>query len=159
MAAKSTAQPTAVAIPDFQDDDFSSLTSFDDAVALLQGAGIELKNASDVLGSGFAVLKNKDLLIGVPFIAIQWRFIDGNNGRFAAVHVMAKMPGAKEALRYILVDGSLWGICKQLTAYTEKTGVNKGLLVDNGLSRSDYETEVNGEQISGTTYYLDTTAA
>lgn len=152
-------QTTDVAIPDFSDDDFRNLETFEDALTLLTGAGLEIEEASSALGNGFAVLKNKDILVGVPFVAIQWRFTRGDNGEFVTAYVMAKMPGSQGPNRFILNDGGT-GIYQALKTYTDKTGRNKGLYVAHGLTRSDYmyTDEKSGEQRPATTYYLDTSA-
>jgi hypothetical protein len=137
------------------DDALGEITSFDDALALLTEtygeAGIVV--ASDVLGDGFAMLTNKDLLIGVTFVAVKWTITMGDHGEFAVVKLVT-IDGKK----YVVTDGST-GLHQQLSDFSAKTGRYGGLVVKNGLRKSDYTyTDENGKETPATTYYLDLTA-
>lgn len=171
MAARATAQDKAttetvadnaeVAIPrvDFDDLALSEISSFDDALALLAADGTVIEHASDVIGNGFTILKDKSLLCGVELLFLGWSFNAGDNGDFVSCYVVARMPGSKVPSKFIVNDGST-GLYKDLFNYTKKTGRIKGLHVKNGLTRSDYTyvDKETGEQRPATTFYLDTSA-
>lgn len=160
-ATETVEDNSAVAIPrvDFDDLALSEISSFDDAVALVTADGTVIESASDVIGNGFAILKDKSLLCGVELLFLGWSFNAGENGEFVSCYVVARMPGSKVPSKFIVNDGST-GLFKDLRNYTTKTGRNKGLHVAKGLSRSDYtyEDKETGEQRPATTFYLDTSA-
>jgi hypothetical protein len=140
----------------FGDEALAGMVSFDDAIAAFKSAGVSLENASDY-GTGFALCENKNVLVGVDFLIIQWRFNEGDFGddsEYVAAEIITKH---KEKL--VLIDGST-GIYRQLKLVTGQRIArgndhpNAGLLVEGGLRRSDYDKEVDGKQISATTYYL-----
>lgn len=135
-------------------EELASLSTFEEALALLQGKiGEEnIKLASEEIGDGFKMLDNKDQLIEVPFLAVSWDFHQGEHGEFVAVKLMTK-----KGDKYILIDGST-GIRDQLIGYTNKTALQAGLFCVKGLRRSDYEYEDEGEMKKARTYYLDTSA-
>lgn len=152
MTAK---KDVAVAEVKLSDDALAGLTSFNDALALIEETyGKEaLVIASDVLGDGFAMLTNKDKLVDEPFIFISWDFHLGDHGEFMAGRIMTQ-----DGKKYILVDGST-GICKTMSEYTEKTGKKVGMVCLKGLRRSDYTyTDENGKDTPATTYYINTEA-
>lgn len=148
-----------VAIPrtDFDDDALLAIESFDDALGLLAEQGETIVHADEVIGNGFAILKDKSRLVGVELLFLGWNFNDGENGKFVSAYAIAKMEGAKHPLKYIINDGST-GLCAQLQAYTNKTGKTTGLHCKNGLTRSDYTVEIDGETRQASTFYLDTSA-
>lgn len=132
----------------------SEIKSLDDAFKALAGAGINVTEAKE-LGTGFQVLKNKDQLVGVPFLVLT---IDihasdkfGKDGEFATLHVITE-----KGDKWIVNDGST-GIKDQCKRYVEK-GLSAGLLFREGLTRSDYTKTVtiDGEEkeLEATTYYL-----
>lgn len=150
-----------VAVPTtrFDDEQLLAISNFDDALALLGEQGIALESASDTLGNGFAILKDKGNLIGVELMCLSWQFNKGENGAFVSVNVLAKMPGNSSPAKLVLNDGST-GIYAQLKKYTDRSGRTAGMYVKNGLTRSDYtyEDEKTGETKQATTFYLDTSA-
>lgn len=130
------------------EDALASITTLDDAFTLLAGAGVSVTEAKD-LGSGFVVLdKNeKNQLVGKGFIVIGAGFHNGDMGEFVSLHVVTEDGG-----KFIINDGGT-GIKDQAKRYAEK-GKLVGLLCRKGLTRSDYETEINGKMTPATTYYL-----
>lgn len=137
-------------------DALAEITSFDDALALLTEVYGEnaVAVASEVMGDGFAMLTDKDKLIGVAFVAVSWNFSIGDHGEFVAMKVVTV-----ENKKLIVIDGSTTGICAQMSEYSAKTGKYHGLVVKNGLRRSDYTyTDEQGKETPATTYYLDLTA-
>lgn len=137
------------------DDTLRDVRSFEDAFAALKG--IDVENVSD-FGTGFAVLptNEKNRLVGVPFVILEWRFSKGDNGHFVSCALVTK---GNEKL--ILNDGST-GIRDQLVKITRARLANgrkepqKGLLVEHGLSESryTYTDTTTGEQRPAVTYYL-----
>src|SRR5687768_9968073 len=79
-------------VQDFKisDDALAEITSFNDASALLRELYGEnaVVVASEVMGDGFAMLKNKDLLLGVGFIIISWVISLGDHGEFVAAKIV-----------------------------------------------------------------------
>jgi hypothetical protein len=150
----STKSATDVAIQQVKIDDetLRSIGDFDTAMRVAtEAVGAPAVSAADELGTGFELLgkDDKNRLVGVPFIAIQWAFQAGDYAsEFVTMHVVTK-----DNARYIVNDGST-GIAQQLRDYTDRTGRTGNMLVPKGLVRSDYENEF-GE---GTTYYLSTSA-
>lgn len=156
--AATTSEETAVAvaIPQYRDSDLQQISSFDDALALIQeqyGQGGVI-SASDVLGNGFALLSNKDHLVGVPFLIMKWQF---NPGKYAEDFCTALVVTVNNQ-KYIVNDGGQ-GLCKQLREYTAQSGRQGGMVVQKGLTRSDYTyTDSDGEERPASTYYIDTSA-
>jgi len=154
MAQKTT---TDVARQSFSDDKLGAITSFADAAALLNDSGVAVEDYSDY-GTGFTVLKteHKDQLTGAPFVILEWRFTDGDNGEFVSALIVTK-----DNRKLVLNDGST-GIKDQLKAVTASRESSKhknptqGLVVPNGLTRSDYQyaDPKTGELRPATTFYL-----
>lgn len=142
--------------PKYANEDLSSLTSFEEAMALVQRELGEaaVVDASQAIGDGFKMLDNKDLLCGVEFLAIGWNFTMGDFGEFVAAKVVTR-----DGQKYVLIDGST-GIYQQISEYSGKTGRMGGLWVKNGLRKSEYEyeDESTGKLTPAVTYYLDVSA-
>jgi hypothetical protein len=138
----------------FSHDDLASITSFDDALQLLAAPlGTEnISSADATLGDGFAVIDNKDRLIDVPFLLINWQESLGDHGPFTIARGVTR-----DGFKFVMTDGST-GIHEQLQAYTGKTGKSAGLLCRHGLRRSDYTYDDNGTDKDASTYYIDTAA-
>ncbi len=152
----------AVAIRALSDDELARINGFDAALAALDHIGATVESYSDY-GTGFAVLKDKQRLVGEAFVILEWRFsfskeylgADGLPAEFVSAYLVTES-GAK----VILVDGST-GICAQLKAVTERRigaghrTPQQGLVVRGGLSASNYTVEdAKGRKSSATTYYL-----
>lgn len=153
-------------------DTLASISSWDDAARLFVDAGHELATAMD-LGDGFALI-GKDQLVGVPFIALQWRTVNGDFGEFVAVHVVTKNPitvDGQDKSKFVFVDGST-GVREQLGYMSDRLSRNGGLVCGRGLRASEYpycdscngavadghEAETGHKVTKGTTYYIDTSA-
>lgn len=147
---------TAVAVPQFRDSDLQQINTFDDALALIQeqyGQGGVI-SADEVLGNGFALLTNKDHLVGVPFVFMKWQF---NQGKYQDDFCTALVVTVNNQ-KYIVNDGGS-GICRQLKEFTEVSGRQGGMAARKGLTRSDYTFEdENGKETPASTYYIDTSA-
>lgn len=133
---------TAVAVPE----NLELISSFQDALAFANSQGAVI-HASE-LGDGFQLLKEKDKLIGVPFVIIQVRQNESEYDDNAVYSVIRLV--TERGSKVVIVDGGT-GINAQVTNLGEGVG---GILVPGGLRRSDYQYE--GKPAS--TYYLDTTA-
>jgi hypothetical protein len=144
----------------FSATELRNATSWADITALVESQVGEILDASTSIGDGFALLKEKDQLIGKPMLLVNWLFAKGDFGEqseFATIR-LATQSVAGDLLKYIIVDGST-GLCRQLHEFTTETGRSGGIVVGKGLTRSDYTyTNDNGEEIPASTYYLDLSA-
>lgn len=164
MATKSNAVAktgNVVAFPNksvFTDADLAGMQSFDDVLSAFQSQGVVPEDFNDY-GTGFGLLKDKGALVNVPFMILEWRFNDGDFGEFVSAMVVTK-----HNEKWVLNDGST-GIRDQLKMVTAQRVTNghphpqAGLLVSNGLTRSDYIADIpnaKGEIVPtpATTYYL-----
>ena len=122
--------------------DVSKIASWTDAVQALDStAGIASISGLEEWGP---VVKDKDSLIDVEFLIVEWKFHQGNFGEYAAALILTP-----DNEKHVLTDGSS-GIYAQLKQLTAETGRTQGLHAKKGLRRSDYE--INGKPAS--TYYL-----
>lgn len=152
---------TTPSVPMWSDDQLGDVKSFSDAMSLLNEANVSVVSTDD-LGNGFTVLKEKDQLIKVPFIILDAILNRGDNGLFVSLYVVTER---NEKL--IVNDGST-GIRDQVRRYFARLNgrelsvddigshVLKGVMVKNGLSRSDYtyDDPNTGESKNAATYYL-----
>lgn len=145
-------------VPQVSDDQLAEISSFDDALALINDAfGGVVVEADKTLGNGFAVLDDKNKLIGVPFVAVKIQenkseLNDG--GLFVSLFVVTE-----DGRKYVVNDGST-GIFAQVQELWKRKPELVGLpiMVRRGLRRSDY-TYMDGDKAKpATTYYLDTSA-
>lgn len=98
------------------------------ARALLATAG-----SADELGTGFRTLKEKNQLIGVPFIIVNYRFFEGDKGHFTAVFLVTE-----DGRKLMLTDGST-GIRDQLEKWTALNGGRmRAMAAQKGLRVSTY---------------------
>ena len=119
------------------DDQLKAISTFDDALAIAIAAG-PLESIADY-GTGFVLLKEKDTLVGVPFIVLEWQErIGDREAGFVSVLLVTKAGD-----KFIINDGST-GIADQLrkvTAERRAAGLNNEsafLACQGGLTRSDY---------------------
>lgn len=133
-------------------EDLRNITDFESAAAALQSVGASIVS-SDVLGDGFSLLEDKDKLIGVPCMFVDWTFSMGDHGEFVSARVVAEMPG-KTYMKYVVNDGGT-GIYAQLREMTNRDANARGLFSKRGLRKSTYNHPEFGP---GTTYYVDTAA-
>jgi hypothetical protein len=157
------ATDSAVAIPQVKlsDAELRNLgeagDAFTNAMALVTDRlGAAPADASTELGTGFALVTNKDQLIGRAMLLVSWSFnvgdfgnAAGEKGQFVSITIVTQDGG-----KYIVNDGGS-GIYAQLEAYTERTGLTGGMLVRKGFRKSEYSNDVTDH---GVTHYLDTSA-
>lgn len=137
-------------------DQFASVASWDDALALARETYGELMS-SDQFGDGFTMLDNKDKLLDNPFLILDSSVTDSKeftrNGEPAAFVAMRVV--TKGGDKFIVIDGST-GLCNQLIEWRTKTGRRGGFVCMHGLRKSEYTyTDPNGDTSPATTYYLD----
>jgi hypothetical protein len=130
----------------------ASITSFQDAMQALSDAGINTVDYSEEFGDGFQLMKGNDqkgTLVGVPFVILGIKFAEGDyDESFAILHVVTE-----DGRKCIIVDGGS-GVCAQAKAMAAK-GITAGVLVKNGLTRSDYDyVDEKGKTAPATTFYL-----
>jgi len=104
----------------------------------------------------------KGQLLNTRLIIAQWKFIAGNFGEYVFVQAAAVLDNGSTWLVQF-VDGST-GIYEQLRSLTSKrlqsddpkirAMSQKGALVRGGLTKSEYDVEVDGKTTHGVTFYL-----
>lgn len=155
MVAAKKSQEVAEKFPVIGTEALAGIVSFEDAVALAREAyGVDnVVEAADVLGDGFKMLENKVTLIGVPFFAVSWNFVQGDHGEYVICRVITQ-----DNQKLIITDGSR-GIREMLANYSKSSGRYGGLFVRKGLRKSDYTYEdEKGVTQNATTFYLDVSA-
>jgi len=163
--ARETAEPTtAVAVRQFSNEDLLNISSFEDAIALVNEAYGDVLTADEVIGNGFRMLGDKHKLVGVPFVAVQWKFFDGDYGTSYTNMMVVTDRGD----RYLVNDGGA-GITKELMEFSARSDRMGGVVFRNGLAASTYDfcsdcrstsCEVPEEHrmTPATTFYLDLSA-
>jgi len=136
-----------VAVPLITNDEetMGAIKSFDDAIAVLAAAGVELHDSKEY-GDGFDVA-DKNELVGVPFVILGMKFSEGEYGGngFVIIHLVTK-----DGRKLIITDGST-GIRAQAEKYAAR-GLVAGVVFRDGLIRSDFryvddKTAANGIRI------------
>jgi hypothetical protein len=138
----------------------SGITSFADAMQVLQEAGIE----PTILGDGFYPL-DKESLVGVAFVVLGAKVVNGDYGDMTVMHVVTENPirneKGEEVAKGLIVDGSS-GIHSQMENYI-RVGKVQGLICRKGLVKSTYFYDEDSGQVveagtkgakPATTYYL-----
>lgn len=139
---------TEVAIPHINVEQRRNITSFAEAKALATEVYGAVTLAAEVLGDGFELLKDKDKLVNVPFIILNYSFHkDEKTGQEYAVVRLVTINDQK----VIITDGGT-GIYAQLRDLSAR-GIN-GAIGVNGLRVSEYEVEVDGKSSVAKTHYL-----
>lgn len=106
--------------------------SFDEIGALFEGTAVDSTEVIESDSIGEVLNGNdKDRLLKVPFFILDFRFNEGDMGKFVSARIVTK---ASE--KFVLNDGSS-GIYAQLLSASEK-GVKGGIACRNGLRKSDY---------------------
>ena len=79
----------------FSNDQLSDIGGFSDALELVESTGLTLVDSSKELGNGFIKTDNKEMLVGVPFVALMWSFHEGDFGDepFTAIHLVTRDGG------------------------------------------------------------------
>ena len=122
-------------------------TDFDAALEALREAGLEPQVITE-FGDGFSVV-DKASLVGTAFVIVADKIVKGDFGPMSVIHLV----NARNE-KGIIVDGST-GILAQHQNLLNVRGSLRGLVVPNGLTRSDYEaTDAKGNPVSATTFYL-----
>ena len=138
------------------EDAMMEVTSFEDALAILNASGVVAESISD-FGAGFTVV-DKARLLNVPFVILEWRFNSSelNDAGFVSLSVVTK-----NGDKWIINDGST-GILQQLIRVTRVRRQRKhatpqnGLAVPAGLSVSNYKfTDAEGKERPASTFYLN----
>lgn len=139
----------------FDDSALASITNMDQALAAL-GSVTDIEDWNDY-GTGFDILDNKDRIVGVPFVILEWRFTESK--QYGQTFVSAVCVDEKDN-KFIVNDGST-GIYSQLRMVTDKRLSEKraypqtGLVCRKGLRKSEYTVEnEDGKNIEAATYYL-----
>lgn len=140
----------------FSEVELASITDFDSAVALINSKGIKPKDISDY-GSGFEVVTDKNTLVGVPFIILEWHT---NKSDYDEKGYLSATLITKDGRKLVLNDGGT-GIPVQLAeiaaARTADGDPNPtaSLICAKGLRRSDYEyVNDKGRKATASTFYL-----
>lgn len=140
MVSKSQSNEVAPAI------NWADIDSIDAARAVLP----VVVSATDVLGDGAEFITDKNVLVGSPFLVLDWHFIVDEKTEREYVNVLIMGANGKKAR---FNDGGT-GVYAQLSQVSQSHGV-VGIEVKGGLRRSDYLKEMpNGKKESATTYYL-----
>lgn len=126
----------------FGNDILANIADFDSAQKMFESAGVAVENFEDY-GTGFKILDDKNRLVHVPLFLVEWRFNEGKYGdSFVSIAAVSK-----HGDKFIINDGST-GIRDQLRLVTQQRIAKKhptpqaGLLVNDGLRRSDYEVDL-----------------
>lgn len=145
----------------------SDQLTLDETMAMLSQLGIQVsdvRDASEEIGDGWRVLDDKDDLINVPFLIVDYRFADGKfidavtkeKRQFVLLRVVTReaVESGGKTGKWIVTDGST-GIMKQIGEWVERQNIDLKAdtvpaLMCKGLTRSDYENEFG----PGTTYYI-----
>jgi hypothetical protein len=132
--------------------------NFDAALAALKVIGGDIELASVALADEWPLVE-KESLVNVPFLAMQWSVSNPENsehGQFMSVRGMTKT-----GERFRISDGGT-GIMTQLVQLTQKritdghAAPNTGLLCGKGLRVSQYTaTDAAGKVIKAETYYIN----
>lgn len=147
-------------------DEYSNIDSMDAAIALLESKGITVVEAADEIGDGFALIEDKNTLIGIPLLILSWNINAGDySSTFVSVRAIARF-GRSEDTKVVFNDGGT-GIREQLDAYASKYPDRPmgGIFVGHGLRKSEYgldkdnmPVKLGSEEAVGkaATFYLDT---
>lgn len=128
---------------------WGQVDNLNDARRLLESHYGAVFSSANLFGDGAEFIKDKAVMVGVPFLVLDYRFItDPDTGReYVSVLVMN---GNGEKARFN--DGST-GVYAQLKQVNDQYGVI-GITCKNGLRKSDYTKEIDGKKEKAITYYL-----
>lgn len=130
--------------------DLSAVKSFSDAVELATQAYGDLLSTEE-LGDGFTLVKDKDKLVGLEFLVLQWQWVlNGEHGEYVILRCIDRSNN-----KFVFVDGGS-GIKTQLLQFEQEHDDQAGgLMAPWGLRRSDYDyTDDKGVERPATTFYL-----
>jgi len=154
-------EATAVAtVRKFNADELRSIESFDQLGALIKERGIDVVPVDKVLGDGFALSKDKDALVGRPFVILDYQFStsrDTLNPETGEPNVFVSVRLMTEDNRKLIINDGSTGIRDQLRNLPDAVA-GSVLYVPRGLRVSEYEVEtvVKGKTVkqNAKTYYL-----
>jgi hypothetical protein len=142
-----TEEVTEAEVVGLTSDSLAKVESFEEALAALSEGG-QLVSANDIYGDGFKIVK-KEQLVGVPFVVLDAKQIEGDHGTFTFVRAITK--GSDKVA---FSDGST-GVHQQLEELADGRGSVSGLVCEKGLTASTYEYEDAQGTHPATTFYID----
>lgn len=149
MVAKKSAENEAPAGEIVPAIEWGKIGNLADARAALEKVHGAILDSSSVFGDGAEFIKDKERMVGVPFLVLDWRFnVDPDTEREYVNVLVMNAEGAKARFN----DGST-GVYAQLKKVTEEYGVI-GIQVKQGLRKSEYTVEIDGKKEKAVTYYL-----
>lgn len=164
--AKGDDTSKAVATREISNDELLEISSFEDAIALVEEVYGTVLLADQVIGNGFRMLANKSALVGKGIVLLKWKFLPGD---FAREYVNMLIV-TEDGDRYLVNDGST-GIAAQLREYSDRADRFGGMVVRNGFTESSYTfcsepgcvlgakcQEEGHKRTPASTFYLDLTA-
>lgn len=139
-------------------EDLAAVKTFDEAMKLAAQAHGGLLDSVE-LGDGFSILEDKQKLVGVPFVIVEWEH--GKNVTMGEKFVIVRLV-TQANQKFIITDGST-GIMRQLE--TMPGNRRGGIFCREGLRASVYGLDVNGQPVTigsaeqdgnkqATTYYI-----
>lgn len=136
------------------DHDLRNMRDFESVLTQLNDSDLPVLSSADHIGSGSELIKDKAVLIGIPFIALRWHFSqtdDYDSAYFVTVHVLTKMGD-----RFVFNDGTRGGIRDQLMELSTNTERFEMLVCEKGLRVSEYEytDEHTGKKSRATSWYI-----
>ena len=158
----------------FTEDVLRKITDWNSLGEFVRGNDIAVENLS-TYGANLTVVNkaDKDALINVPFMIVDYRFQEGDSGPFVSVVIVTKNPisidGGTPSSKFVVNDGST-GIMAQLERIEAERAESHGdeirpLYCEHGLRKSEYvRRDENGEPIlnertgapeRAVTYYLN----
>lgn len=150
-------------VAELNEDVVIGFDSFDQVIAHFDNT-TGVVEIGDVAGDGYSITRDKDLLVNVPFILIDWKEItDPSTLRdYATIRVMTS-----DGRKYRFSDGST-GIYKQLREIRDRMNLTVGIAVPKGLTKSEFfvseETkeivpaDFEGPKFKAATFYLNTSS-
>lgn len=149
MVAKKSAESEPVSGEVVPSIEWGKIDNPQDARRALEAAHGAVLSSSTVFGDGSEFIKEKDRLVNVPFLILDWHFNMDPATEREYVNVLV-MNAAGDKARFN--DGST-GVYAQLKKVTEEFGV-VGIECKFGLRKSEYEVEINGKKQKASTFYI-----
>lgn len=129
------------------------LENFADAVNYFNEQGAEIQDVSKIVGDGWSQITNKHNLVGVPFIVVEAKFLDGRYGPFVFMKIVTQ-----QNIKGYIVDGST-GIYAQALEIVQNSGKIVPMYCPRGLTVSEYQySDESGVEHPATTFYFDINA-
>ena len=151
-------------------DELRAIDSWDALGEFVSSASILVNRLSEY-GPGLTVVTDKNALIGVPLMILDYRFNEGDSGPFVSAVAVVRTPitiSGDVVSKIVINDGST-GIYSQLRSIeaervADGTDVIRPLYCEHGLRRSDYDrkdesgnvimNDKTGKPERATTFYL-----